>query len=119
MSEKDKYIRAKHFRDASNYSMAGNIGTYSPAGGSLGRWDREDFLPINSCKSFIVPPGHEVQINVVAYMYYKGKRISKVIESYRKELHPKITQELHALNIGLEGTNHYAYVSICSPRDTR
>lgn len=102
------------------------FGAYDPSGWSLGTeasrgevYGKSVDRPLSPCRNFIVPEGQEVQINVVAYMYYKGQRITKVIDTYRKELHAKITQELHALNMGLEGTDHYAYVSICSPKDRR
>lgn len=97
-------------------SIGGSLGKISNAMGAISGTGRQYTTAVDSCKNFIVSQGQEVQINVVAYMYYKGKRISKVVDFYRKELHPKITQELHALNMGLEGTNHYAYVSICSPK---
>jgi hypothetical protein len=35
------------------------------------------------------------EIKSIAYMWYQGRRITKVVDTYRKPLHAKITQELH------------------------
>ena len=96
------------------------LGNYSPSGQVIGRSDpyatRKVTEQTSQCRSFVVPKGQEVQFNVMAFMYYKGKRITKLVDSYRKELHSKITQELHAMNLALADTDNYVFVSICSPK---
>ena len=62
--------------------------------------------------SFRASSSYKVQFNVCAFMYYKGKRISKIVDTFVKDWHPKVKQELIALNLDNHTFNQYVYVSL-------
>lgn len=100
----------------------GGLGPYSPQiGGVFPNPSKKNDLikemrAIAPCRRFQVTERDKVQFNIAAYMYYKGSRLTRIVDEHKKDLHPKLTQELHALNLGLDGTDHYVYVSICSAK---